>query len=246
MRVKTVCIIPARLASSRFPKKVLAMLGEKPMLQWVWEAAISAEMFDEVAFAIDDHETARLIESFEGKYHMTSPECLSGTDRLIELQEKGVVSGDIWVNWQGDEPFIHKEMIENLLQSIDQDFDIWSLRKEIEDEVEIEDPNIVKVVTDHEDRALYFSRAPIPYDRDGLEDITYYKHIGIYAYTNEALKEISTFTPSRLELSEGLEQLRFLENGLGIQVHETAHETLGIDVPEDLARALDRISSQIV
>lgn len=244
--MKIICIIPARLASSRFPKKVLAMLGEKPMLQWVWEAAVSAEMFDEVAFAIDDHETARLIDSFDGKYHMTSPECLSGTDRLIELQEKGALSGDIWVNWQGDEPFIHKEMIENLLQSTDQGFDIWSLRKEIEREEEVEDPNIVKVITDHQDRALYFSRAPIPYDRDGLEDITYYKHIGIYAYTSEALKEISTLTPSRLELVEGLEQLRFLENGLGLQVHETAHETLGIDVPEDLARAMDRISSQIV
>ncbi|QVL57604.1 MAG: 3-deoxy-manno-octulosonate cytidylyltransferase [Simkaniaceae bacterium] len=244
--MKTICIIPARLASSRFPKKVLAILGEKPMLQWVWEAASSAEMFDEVAFAIDDHETARLIDSFDGKYHMTSPECLSGTDRLIELQEKGKISGDIWVNWQGDEPFIHKEMIENLLQSIDQDFDVWSLRKEIENEEEIDDPNIVKVVTDYQDRALYFSRAPIPYDRDGLENITYYKHIGIYAYTSEALKEISTFTPSRLELAEGLEQLRFLENGLDLQVHETAHESLGIDVPEDLARAMDRISSQIV
>lgn len=137
-------------------------------------------------------------------------------------------------------------MIENLLQSIDQDFDVWSLRKEIENEEEIDDPNIVKVVTDYQDRALYFSRAPIPYDRDGLENITYYKHIGIYAYTSEALKEISTFTPSRLELAEGLEQLRFLENGLDLQVHETAHESLGIDVPEDLARAMDRISSQIV
>ncbi len=244
--MKIICIIPARLASSRFPKKVLAMLGEKPMLQWVWEAATSAKIFDEVAFAIDDHETARLIDSFEGKYHITSPECLSGTDRLLELQEKGVMSGDIWVNWQGDEPFIHKEMIENLLQSIEESYDIWSLRKEIENKEEIEDPNVVKVITDHKDRALYFSRSPIPYDRDGLEDITYYKHIGIYAYTNDALKEISTFTPSRLELAEALEQLRFLENGLTIQVHETVHETLGIDVPEDLARAMNRISSQIV
>ncbi|MDJ0651922.1 MAG: 3-deoxy-manno-octulosonate cytidylyltransferase [Simkaniaceae bacterium] len=244
--MKTICIIPARIASSRFPKKVLAMLGEKPLLQWVWEAAIAIEMFDEVAFAIDDCETARLIQSFGGKHHMTSPGCLSGTDRLIELQEKRVMSGDIWVNWQGDEPFIRKEMIENLFQSVDQDFDIWSLKKEIENAAEIEDPNTVKVVTDCEHRALYFSRAPIPYDRDGLEDVTYYKHIGIYAYTNSALKKISTSAPSRLERSEGLEQLRFLENGLGIQVHETSHETLGIDAPEDLARALDRISSQMV
>lgn len=244
--MKTICVIPARLDSSRFPKKVLAMLGEKPMLQWIWEAAVSAEMFDEIAFAIDDHETARLIDSFEGKYHMTSPQCVSGTDRLIELQQQGVMEGDIWVNWQGDEPFIHREMIENLLQTIDQDYDIWSLRKEIETEEEVEDPNVVKVVTDCRDRALYFSRSPIPYDRDALEDITYYKHIGIYAYKNDALKEISNLSPSALELAEGLEQLRFLENGLSIQVHETAHETLGIDVPEDLARAMERIASQIV
>lgn len=244
--MKIVCVIPARLASSRFPKKVLAMLGEKPMLQWIWEGATSAEMFNDIAFAIDDHETARLIDSFGGKYHLTSQDCLSGTDRLIELQQKEVMEGDIWVNWQGDEPFIHREMIGNLLQTIDQDYDIWSLRKEIENEEEVEDPNIVKVVTDCRDRALYFSRSPIPYDRDALEDIIYYKHIGIYAYTNDALKELSTFSPSALELAEGLEQLRFLENGLSIQVHETAHETLGIDVPEDLARAMVRIASQIV
>lgn len=244
--MKTVCVIPARIDSSRFPRKVLAMLGEKPMLQWIWEAATSSEMFDDIAFAIDDHETARLIDSFEGKYHMTSPDCLSGTDRLIELQEQGVMEGDIWVNWQGDEPFIHREMIENLLQTIDQNYDLWSLRKEIENEQDVEDPNVVKVVTDCQDRALYFSRSPIPYDRDALEDITYYKHIGIYAYKNDALREISTLSPSALERAEGLEQLRFLENGLSIQVHETAHETLGIDVPEDLARAMERIASQIV
>lgn len=244
--MKTICIIPARLYSSRFPKKVLAILGEKPMLQWIWEGATSAEMFDEVAFAIDDHETARLIDSFGGKYHMTSPECLSGTDRLIELQEKGIMKGDIWVNWQGDEPFIQREMIESLLQTIEEDYDIWSLRKEIEREEEIDDSNVVKVVTDSKSRALYFSRSPIPYDRDALEAVTYYKHIGIYAYRDEALKEISTLSPSSLERAEGLEQLRFLENGLSIQVHETAHETVGIDVPEDLARAMGRIAPQIV
>lgn len=242
--MKIVCVIPARLDSSRFPKKVLAMLGEKPMLQWVWEAASSVDLFDDVAFAIDDSETARLIDSFEGKHFMTSPDCPSGTDRLIELQSEGKMQGDIWVNWQGDEPFIHQEMIENLLQTTDETYDIWSLRKEIEREEDIEDPNIVKVVTDPQDRALYFSRSPIPYDRDGLEDVTYYKHVGIYAYTTDALKQISTLSPSLLERAEGLEQLRFLENGMNIQVHETAHESLGIDIPEDLARAMDRISSQ--
>jgi 3-deoxy-manno-octulosonate cytidylyltransferase (CMP-KDO synthetase) len=177
---------------------------------------------------------------------MTSPDCPSGTDRLIELQAEGKMQGDIWVNWQGDEPFIHQEMIENLLQTTDETYDIWSLRKEIEREEDIEDPNVVKVVTDSQDRALYFSRSPIPYDRDGLEDVTYYKHVGIYAYTTHALKQISTLSPSLLEQSEGLEQLRFLENGMNIQVHETSHETLGIDIPEDLARAMDRISSQVI
>lgn len=244
--MKIVCVIPARLASSRFPKKVLAMLGEKPMLQWVWEAASGVDLFDDVAFAIDDSETARLIDSFEGKHFMTSPDCPSGTDRLIELQSEGKMQGDIWVNWQGDEPFIHREMIENLLQTTDETYDIWSLRKEIEREEDIEDPNVVKVVTDPQDRALYFSRSPIPYDRDGLEDVTYYKHVGIYAYTADALKQISTLSPSLLERAEGLEQLRFLENGMNIQVHETAHESLGIDIPEDLARAMDRISSQVI
>ena len=244
--MKIVCVIPARLASSRFPKKVLAMLGEKPMLQWVWEAASGVDLFDDVAFAIDDSETARLIDSFEGKHFMTSPDCPSGTDRLIELQSEGKMQGDIWVNWQGDEPFIHLEMIENLLQTTDEAYDIWSLRKEIEREEDIEDPNVVKVVTDPQDRALYFSRSPIPYDRDGLEDVTYYKHVGIYAYTADALKQISTLSPSLLERAEGLEQLRFLENGMNIQVHETAHDSLGIDIPEDLARAMDRISSQVI
>ncbi|WP_316359359.1 3-deoxy-manno-octulosonate cytidylyltransferase [Candidatus Neptunichlamydia sp. REUL1] len=244
--MKIVCVIPARLASSRFPKKVLAMLGEKPMLQWVWEAASSVDLFDDVAFAVDDSETERLIDSFEGKHFMTSPDCPSGTDRLIELQSEGKMQGDIWVNWQGDEPFIHQEMIENLLQTTDEAYDIWSLRKEIEREEDIEDPNVVKVVTDPQDRALYFSRSPIPYDRDGLEDVTYYKHVGIYAYTADALKQISTLSPSLLEKAEGLEQLRFLENGMNIQVHETAHESLGIDIPEDLARAMDRISSQVL
>ena len=243
--MKIVCVIPARLASSRFPKKVLAILGEKPMLQWVWEAASSVPHFDDVAFAIDHLETGRLIDSFEGKYFMTSPDCPSGTDRLIELQEEGKMAGDIWVNWQGDEPFIHQGMIEDLLQTTDQPFDIWSLKKKIEVEEEIEDPNIVKVVTDPIDRALYFSRSSIPYDRDGLEDVTYFKHIGVYAYTAEALKKISTLTPSILEKAEGLEQLRFLENGMTIQVHETSYETVGIDVPEDLARAMDRISTHL-
>jgi len=176
---------------------------------------------------------------------MTCEGCLSGTDRLIELQKTQKMQGDIWVNWQGDEPFIHKEMIGDLLQSTDQDCDIWTLKKEIKKELDIEDPNVVKVVTDFHNKALYFSRSPIPYDRDGLDDVTCYKHIGIYAYTGKALEKISNLKESSLERSEGLEQLRFLENGMKIEVHETSFETQGIDVPEDLAKAMDRISSHL-
>lgn len=242
--MKIVCVIPARLASSRFPRKVLALLGEKPLLQWVWEAATIVDLFDDIVFAIDALETARLIDSFKGKYYMTSPDCASGTDRLIELQEKELIEGDVWVNWQGDEPFIQLEMIENLLQSVKQEnTDIWTLKKKLQKVEEIENPNIVKVVTDSKGQALYFSRSPIPYDRDSLNNAPYYKHIGIYAYKDKALRSIASFSPSPLECAEKLEQLRFLENGLKIQVHETTHETLGIDTLEDLASAHSRIAS---
>lgn len=241
--MKIVCVIPARLASTRFPRKILAMLGDKPLLQWVWEGAIGTELFDEVAFAIDDFETAGVIDGFGGKYFMTSRHCLTGTDRLIELQQKKKIEGDIWVNWQGDEPFIHKRMIEELVQSVDSLYDVWSLKKRIESKEEIEDPNIAKVVTDPMGGALYFSRSPIPYNREGVEGIPIYKHIGIYAYRDEALRRIADYPPSQLEEIEKLEQLRYLENGLKMQVHETTYETIGIDVPEDLAKAMEHIAS---
>jgi len=246
--MKIICIIPARLESTRFPRKVLSVLGAKPLLQWVWEAAQRCEIFDDIAFAIDDHETARLIESFEGRYFMTSPECLSGTDRLVELIGKGEMEGDIYVNWQGDEPFIQVEMIQDLLQGIQKKkFDIWTLKKRVASEEEVENPNVVKVVTDKSGKALYFSRSPIPYFRDvyDFEETFYYKHIGIYAFTRAALKKIGRLSASDLELAEHLEQLRFLDNGLKIQAHETQFDTIGIDHPEDLLRAQEWVTTQV-
>lgn len=210
------------------------------MLQWIWEEALESKMFEEIIFAIDDLETAQLIDSFKGRYCMTSTECLSGTDRLVELQERRVLQGDIWINWQGDEPFIHREMIKDLLQTAkDKIFDIYSLKKQIRSKEIIKDPNIVKVVTNSKGSALYFSRAPIPYYRDeyDFEKPTYYKHIGIYAFTQQALAKIAILPSTPLELAEKLEQLRFLEGGLTLQVHNTEHETLGIDLPKDLAQA---------
>ena len=242
--MKIICVIPARLASQRFPRKVLALLGDKPLLQWIWEGAVTSQWFDEIIFAVDHHETAQLIRSFGGAYQMTSVKIQSGTDRLVELRQKRIVSADIWVNWQGDHPFIHREMIDHLLQSTDQDCDIWSLRKKIQRQEEIDDPHTVKVVTDPQGRALYFSRAPIPYYRDRSDTISYYKHIGIYAYTDQALQQIHLLPASSpLEQTERLEQLRFLEHRFTIQVHETPYEAISIDTPQDLKWATDHIPS---
>lgn len=245
--MRIICVIPARLASTRFPKKILQLLGQKPILQWAYEAALQTECFDEVVIALDSLETAKVVESFGGKYFMTSPDCQSGTDRLVELMKKKQIEGDIWVNWQGDEPFIHKAMIQKLLQTTSNGrFDIWTLKKQITILSEIEMSHICKVVTDQEGKALYFSRSPIPFcrDKDNLHKTPYFRHIGIYAYTQNALEKISLLEPSTLELAEMLEQLRFLSHGLQIQVHETNYDTIGIDLPEHLLQAEEWIASK--
>lgn len=237
---KIACIIPARLKSTRFPKKMLHMLKNKPLLQWVFEAASSISLFDEVAIAVDAEETAQLVQSFGGKCFMTSESCPSGSDRLAELMQKRLVEADIWVNWQGDEPFICEQMIVDLLQSCDkEDSDIWTLKKKIVHSEEAVNPHIAKVVCDVHGFALYFSRSQIPFYRDIAEfsQKEFYKHVGLYAYTREALNKISTLQPCAIEAAEQLEQLRFLYNNLKIRVHETNYEVFGIDLPEHLARA---------
>jgi 3-deoxy-manno-octulosonate cytidylyltransferase (CMP-KDO synthetase) len=239
MNKKVTCVIPARLASTRFPKKVIAPLAGKPLLQWAWEAAHKTGIFDNVVLAIDGQETADVVKGFGGTYLMTSPECTCGTERLIEVMNSKKFDADIWVNWQADEPFITKVFIERLLSSCDMcDADVWTLKKRIVNENEISAPNIAKVVCDLQGYALYFSRSTIPYYRDkDAKTKVFYKHIGIYAYTTEALKKISSMKESELEIAECLEQLRFLQNQLRIKVHETDGEVIGIDTPEDLARA---------
>jgi 3-deoxy-manno-octulosonate cytidylyltransferase (CMP-KDO synthetase) len=235
---KIACVIPARLGSTRFPKKVLAPLKGKPLIQWVWEAANQIPFFDEVTFAIDAEETAACIRSFGGKYHFTSELCPSGTDRLVELMDK--IDADIYVNWQGDEPFIHQKMIQDLLQTSGEDAsDVWTLKKKITSLESQLSPHIAKVVTDAQGYALYFSRATIPYYRDFTHenDKIYFKHVGIYAYSRAGLAKIAQFAPCLLEEAEKLEQLRFLYHGLKVRVHETEHEVLGIDLPEHLVAA---------
>lgn len=234
MVLKTVCVIPARLQSTRFPRKMLALISGKPLIQWVYEAAQRVPRFSQVIIAVDAEETKKAAEAFGAQVVMTALDCQSGTDRLIELVQRKQVDADVLVCWQGDEPFIQPLMIEELLQSAGRDdCSIWTLCKRIGDP---DSPHVVKVVRNHAGEALYFSRSPIPYYRDAKEKI-YYKHVGIYAYTPDALKKIAKLPASPLEEAERLEQLRFLEGGLKIKVHETEHEIFGIDTPEQFEKA---------
>ena len=240
---KIACVIPARLASTRFPKKVLSYLGGVPLLQRVYQAAVGCEIFDEVVIAVDDMETQKLVATFNANAVMTSPHRKNGTERLLEAKAKYGLHADVFVNWQADEPFIKKQMIEILLQTCYEKEDIWTLRKKINEEKELHDPNIVKVVVDQHKRALYFSRAPIPFVRDAHQGIQFYKHIGLYAYTSEALDQIQDLSSCFIEEAESLEQLRFLYHGLSIKVHETEYESLGIDLPEHLELAEKHFSA---
>lgn len=237
---KVACVIPARLKSTRFPKKMLSSLRGKPLLQWVWEAASAISIFDEVVIAVDAEETAKLVASFGAKFLMTSEGCPSGSDRLAEILDKGLLDADIWVNWQGDEPFICEQMILDLLQSCgSEESDLWTLKKKITAPDEALSPHFAKVVCDNRGFAMYFSRSQIPFYRD-ISDFSkkeLYKHVGLYAYTRAALKKILRLAPCSIEVAEQLEQLRFLYNNLRIRVHETEYEVFGIDLPEHLAKA---------
>jgi 3-deoxy-manno-octulosonate cytidylyltransferase (CMP-KDO synthetase) len=241
---KIACIIPARLKSTRFPRKMLSMLKDKPLLEWVWNAARKVPLFDEIVFAVDSHETANLIQTFGGRSIMTSESCANGTERLIELLEKNLVDADIWVNWQGDEPFINEQMIRDLLQSSNDNSDLWTLKKKITNPDDATNPQIAKVVCDHEGYALYFSRSQIPYYRDATPTKTFYKHVGLYAFTPASLRKISQLPPCESERAEQLEQLRFLHHRLRVRVHETQHDVFGIDLPEHLALAEARLNQE--
>jgi 3-deoxy-manno-octulosonate cytidylyltransferase (CMP-KDO synthetase) len=234
---KIACVIPARLKSTRFPRKILALLHNKPLIQWVWEAAKSVPYFDSVTIAVDADETARVAASFGANSIMTAESCPSGTLRLGELLQRKKIDADVLVCWQGDEPFLHEQIICELLQSAHTDAaDVWTLKKRIENHEDILSPHVCKVVTDENGYALYFSRSPIPYHRDTQETL-YYKHIGIYAYTRDALSRLTELPTSHLAEAEQLEQLNFLYHGLKIRVHETSHEGFGIDIPEHLEKA---------
>lgn len=242
--MKFIAIIPARYASTRFPGKPLAMLGGKTVIQRVYEQVRG--VLDEAVVATDDERIFAAVEAFGGKAVMTSSAHRSGTDRCREAFEKMGEGYDVVVNVQGDEPFIQPAQLESLkccfLNPATQIATLVKPFTEADGLAALENPNSPKVVLDNEGCALYFSRSVVPYLRgversEWLKHHTFYKHIGIYAFRAEVLKAVTDLPQSPLELSESLEQLRWLENGYKIGVGITQMETIGIDTPEDLAKA---------
>lgn len=231
-------IIPARYGATRFPGKPLAILEGKSIVQRVYEQAMKAATLQEVWVATDDSRIEDHVKQFGGKVIMTSPDHPSGTDRCHEALKLINASPDYVVNIQGDEPFIAPEQIDVLAAMLDGTTQLATLYKTIEDPDRIADPNVVKVVKNAQDQALYFSRAPIPFSREGSSSQhTYYQHIGIYAYRSDVLRSITNLAPGYLEQVEKLEQLRWLEAGYSIKMAHTDHQSMGIDTPGDLDRA---------
>lgn len=243
-RLNITGIVPARYASSRFPGKPLALIGNKPMIRLVYEQACKA--LDNVFVATDDERISGAVKSFGGKVIMTSAQHRSGTDRCAEAAEKIILSGietDVIINIQGDEPFIRPEQIEILSGCFtDKNVNIATLIRKVNQGEDILNPNQPKVIIDKNGYALYFSRTAIPYIRDAeIKEWTfkhdYYKHIGLYAYRAETLSEITKLPHGDLETAECLEQNRWLENGYRIKTAVTMWENIGIDTPEDLEKA---------
>jgi 3-deoxy-manno-octulosonate cytidylyltransferase (CMP-KDO synthetase) len=234
VRTRILGVIPARFASSRFPGKALADLAGKPMLQHVFERASQARYLSKIVIATDDERIQRAARGFGAPVQMTRSDHQSGTDRVAEVASSDTAT--VVVNIQGDEPLIDPTAIDAAALALldDPDLPMATLKKRIEDPREISDPNVVKVVADLAGDAIYFSRAPIPFVREGAG--AYYKHIGLYVYRREFLLSYSGLPIGPLERAERLEQLRALENGHRIRVVETEYDALGVDTPSDLER----------
>ncbi|MEO0037900.1 MAG: hypothetical protein RIQ59_1111 [Bacteroidota bacterium] len=237
--MKIIAVIPARYASTRFPAKLMQDLGGKTIILRTYQAAINTHLFDDVFVVTDSDIIYNEITSNGGKAIMSVKEHESGSDRIAEAVEN--LNVDIVVNVQGDEPFIDKDSLQQLISvyhsDVNKNIDLASLMREIKDESEIQNPNNVKVVVDQTNFALYFSRSVIPYPREKNVGVRYYQHIGIYAFRKQALLDFYELPMQSLEASEKLEQLRYLEFGKRIKMVETTHVGIGIDTPEDLEKA---------
>lgn len=252
MKHKIVAIIPARFASTRFPGKPLEKIAGKTMIRRVYDRVKKISEIADVVVATDDEQIFKHVAGFGGKVVMTSDTHQSGTDRCFEALKYLKTKYDFVLNIQGDEPFIMPQQIKTVIETLENNKSgLATLKKKIEGSDEILDPNTVKVVTDKNGYALYFSRHPIPYMRGYKKELwynvqTYYKHIGIYGYSVATLTAITKLKPSSLELAESLEQLRWLENGLSIKVAETEYASYGVDTPEDLIKVEKMYKNKLI
>ncbi len=248
--MKITAVIPARYASTRFPGKALADIGGRPMIQHVYERTCRSQLVSRVIVATDDLRIADVINQFGGEVIMTSADHETGTDRLAEVAAR--LDSDIIVNVQGDEPLIDPAMIDLAIEPLlkDASIQMGTVKTRIKCLHDFLSPNVVKVVTDNRGNALYFSRSPLPFFRDKWKDLKddsfccgkllCYKHVGLYVYRRDFLLKFATMPPTFLEISEKLEQLRALENGIAIRVVETEFESLGVDTPDDLHKAQEQ------
>jgi 3-deoxy-manno-octulosonate cytidylyltransferase (CMP-KDO synthetase) len=233
--MKAIAVIPARLASTRLPRKMLREIAGKPLIGVVYEAVRSSPLLAEVLIATDSEEILRACRDHGWNAQLTSTAHRSGTERVHEVSVR--MAADVYINVQGDEPLTRPEHIAALLQVMENPAAQVGTLMTVTAETDIPNPNAVKVVTDLSGRALYFSRATIPFDRDSTRP-RYFKHLGLYAYRKIALDVFVKLPESALEKTERLEQLRFLENGIPIYVGETPHDSVGVDTEEDLQRVI--------
>jgi len=240
-------VIPARYQSTRFAGKVLADIMGKPMLQHVWERAKQSRMLDDLIIACDNEIILKAAAKFGARAVMTSKEHTCGTDRISEVVNPLEVK--IVINIQGDEPLVHPMMIDSVARSLmeDKTLNMATIMRKIETTEQVFDPNVVKVVVDKNNFALYFSRAPIPFlaPNSDIEQVVYYKHIGLYGYTKDFLFTYKNLPVSNLEKTEKLEQLRVLSEGFKIKVIQTPFDTIGVDTPEDLERVKEQLQKGI-
>ena len=236
-------IIPARYGSTRFPGKPLVDIDGKSMIQRVFEQSSKSKLISRIVIATDDERILSHVQEFGGNAMMSSPQHASGTDRCAEIiRKENGTKWDAAINIQGDEPYIQSEQIDLLCRCIEtQDVDLATLVKEIKTSDELFNHNNVKVVLNKYNEAIYFSRSPVPYcrnypDQEWIRHHTYYKHIGIYGYRTNVLLEIAQLPKTKLEITESLEQLRWIENGYKIKVQLTSFESIAIDTPDDLLR----------
>jgi 3-deoxy-manno-octulosonate cytidylyltransferase (CMP-KDO synthetase) len=254
--MKITAVIPARFASTRFPGKALAEIGGKPMIQHVYERTSQAKLVSRTIVATDDPRIADAVRQIGGEVIMTSASHETGTDRLAEVALG--LDSDVIVNVQGDEPLICPDMIDQAIQPFLEDagLQMGTLKTRIKCLHDFLSPNVVKVVTDNQGYALYFSRSPLPFFRDKWKDLKdesfccgkllCYKHVGLYVYRRDFLLKFASMPPTFLEISEKLEQLRAVENGVRIRVIATEFESIGVDTPDDLVKAQERYRQQAV